>query len=194
MQRAITSPLQILKLSLLQLMFLKQFHPRKEKLNLKKHIKSLLMATFQEQLSKSKKLTPIRLKNDLFKFIRSIEKDLLDLEKKRLSKDSEDIFGNPIGFYSEATEILSGGKKKAGDPFSGLDTGDWFKGFYMQEVSGVLRFSSTDPKNSIILSDGPDNTWLSDELFGLSDKDLKEVITSRLLPFFIENARNILEI
>lgn len=152
------------------------------------------MATFQEQLTKSKKLQPKRLQSDLFKFIRSIEKDLLDLEKKRISEDSKDIFGNPIGFYSEATEILSGGKKQAGDPFTGFDTGDWFKGFYMQEVSGVLRFSSNDPKNAIILSDGPDNTWLSDELFGLSDKDLKKVITEKLLPFFIENARKILEI
>lgn len=152
------------------------------------------MANFQDQLAKSKKLQPKRLQNDLFKFIRSIEKEFLDREKKRISVDSEDIFGNPIGFYSEGTEIISGGKKKAGDPFTGDDTGDWFKGFYMQEVSGVLRFSSRDPKNSIILSDGPDNTWLSDELFGLTDKDLKEVIESRLLPFFIQNARNILEI
>ena len=152
------------------------------------------MATFQEQLTKSKKLQPKRLQSDLFKYIRSIENEFLDLEKKRISVDSEDIFGNPIGFYSEATEILSGGRKKAGDPFSGDDTGNWLKGFYMQEVSGVLRFSSKDPKNAIILSDGPDNTWLSDELFGLSDKDLKEVISTRLLPFFIENARNILDL
>lgn len=152
------------------------------------------MATFQQQLARAKKLKPKSLEINLYKFIRSIEKDFLDLEKKRLSVDHKDIFGNPIGFYSENTEIISGGRKKAGDPFTGLDSGDWFKGFYMQEVSGVLRFSSKDPKNAIILSDGPDNTWLSDELFGLTDKELKEVITSRLLPFFIQNARNILEI
>ena len=152
------------------------------------------MATFQQQLAKAKKLKPKSLEINLYKFIRSIEKDFLDLEKKRLSVDHKDIFGNPIGFYSENTEIISGGRKKAGDPFTGLDSGDWFKGFYMQEVNGVLRFSSKDPKNSIILSDGPDNTWLSDELFGLTDKELKEVITSRLLPFFIQNARKMLEL
>ena len=149
------------------------------------------MATFQEQLTKSKKLQPQRLLNDLFKFIRSIEKDLLDLEKKRISEDSKDIFGNPIGFYSYWTEVISNGEKKQGQPFTGEDTGGWFKGFYMQEVSGVLRFSSRDPKNQLILNS---EHWLSDELFGLTDKELKEVITSRLLPFFIENARNILEI
>ena len=136
-------------------------------------------------------MKPKSLEIDLFKFIRSIEKDLLDLEKKRISQDSKDIFGNPIGFYSYWTEVMTNGKKKQGQPFTGDDTGNWFKGFYMQEVSGVLRFSSRDPKNQLILNS---EHWLSDELFGLTDKELKEVITSRLLPFFIKNARNILEI
>lgn len=149
------------------------------------------MATLQEQLTKAKRLQPNKLQNDLFKFIRSIEKELLDKEKKRISEDSKDVFGKPIGFYSSATEIITGGKKAKGQPFTGIETGDWFKGFYMQEVSGVLRFSSTDPKNSTILSS---DNWLSDELFGLSDEDLKAIIQDRLLPFFIENFRNILEI
>ncbi len=149
------------------------------------------MATLQQQLQRAKKIQPERLKKDLYKFIRSIEKELIDLEKKRISEDSEDIFGKPIGFYSKATEELSDGKKKWGTPFTGIDTGDWFKGFYMQEVSGVLRFGSTDPKTNDILSS---KHWLSDKLFGLPDKDLKEVIANRLLPFFIENSRNIIGI
>jgi hypothetical protein len=156
------------------------------------------MATLQEQLTKAKRLQPNKLQNDLFKFIRSIEKELLEKEKSRLFNESKDIFGNPIGFYSKGTEIISGGAKKAGEPFLAKETGDFFKGFYMQEVSGVLRFSSTDPKTSIILSSAGSEYakagWLSDELFGLSDEDLKEVVFTRLLPFFIENFRNILEI
>lgn len=125
----------------------------------------------------------------MFKYIRSIEKEFLEAEKKRISEDSKDIYGNPLGFYSQATELISGGKKKAGDPFTGIDTGDWFKGFFMQEVSGVLRFGSKDPKtNDILKSDN----WLSDEVFGLSDDELKEVIESRLLPFFIENVKKIM--
>ncbi len=149
------------------------------------------MATLQEQLQKAKAITPERLSKDLFKFIRSIEKEILDLEKKRISEDSKDIFGKPIGFYSSGTEIMSGGKKKAGDPFDGIDTGDWMKGFYMQEVSGVLRFSSKDPKNNAILNS---ENWLSEELFGLSDKQLEEVVRNRLLPFFLNNIRDILDI
>lgn len=125
----------------------------------------------------------------MFKYIRSIEKEFLELEKKRISEKSQDIDGNPLGFYSKATELISGGKKKAGDPFTGIDTGDWFKGFYMQEVSGVLRFGSKDPKtNDILKSDN----WLSDEIFGLSDDELKAVIDQKLLPFFIENVKKLM--
>jgi hypothetical protein len=149
------------------------------------------MATLQEQLTKAKQIQPDRLKNDLFKFIKSIEKEFLDKNKEQIQEDSKDIFGKPIGFYSYGSELASGGKKKKGDPFTGFDTGDWFKGFNMQEVSGVLRFSSTDDKNQLILNS---DNWLSDELFGLSDENLKEVIETRLLPFFIENIRNKLDI
>ena len=149
------------------------------------------MATLQEQLQKAKKITPQSLSKDLFKFIRSIEKEILDLERKRISEDSKDIFGKPIGFYSRATELITGGKKKAGDPFDGIDTWKWQKDFFMQEVSGVLRFGSKDPKTIDILRS---DNWLSDELFGLSDEDLKEVIETRLLPFFIENSRKKLDI
>ncbi len=149
------------------------------------------MATIQEQLTKVKKLQPSRLQQDLFKFIKSIEKELLDKNKDQIFNKSKDIHGNPIGFYSYATEVISKGKKKKGEPFTGFDTGDFFKGFYMQEVSGVLRFGSSDSKTQTILNS---KNWLSNELFGLSDENLKEVIEKRLLPFFIENSRNILEI
>ncbi|PKP28864.1 MAG: hypothetical protein CVU01_02905 [Bacteroidetes bacterium HGW-Bacteroidetes-18] len=113
----------------------------------------------------------------------------MDLEKTRISEKSEDIFGKPIGFYSAATDAITGGRKAKGEPFTGVDTGDFLKGFYMQEVGGNLRFGSTDKKTQIILNS---EHWLSDKLFGLSDKELKEVISTRLLPFFIANSRNLL--
>lgn len=149
------------------------------------------MATLQEQLTKAKKLQPSRLQKDFFKFIKSIEKELLDKNKDQIFNDSKDINGKPIGFYSYATEVISKGKKKKGEPFTGFDTGDFFKGFYMQEVSGVLRFGSSDSKTQTILNS---ENWLSHELFGLSDENLNEIIVKRLLPFFIENSRAILEI
>ena len=149
------------------------------------------MATLNEQLQKAKKLQARSLQNSLFNFIKRIEKELLDKNKDQIRNQSKDIFGNPIGFYTYATEVLSRGNKKKGAPFTGYETGDFFKGFYMQEVAGVLRFGSTDPKTPTILNS---ESWLSDELFGLSDENLKEVIEKKLLPFFIEHCRTILEI
>lgn len=145
------------------------------------------MANFQQQLKKAKNLQQNKLKDDLFKFIRSIEVEILEKNKSQLKDDSKDIFGKPIGFYSQATEVMTGGRKAKGQPFDAFETGDFLKGFYMQEVSGVLRFGSKDEKTQTILKS---DNWLSDQLFGLSDKNLKEVIEKRLLPFFIDNARN----
>jgi len=145
------------------------------------------MATLFEQLQKSKKLKPENIKRDLSKFIRSIEKQIIDKNKEQIEVDSKDIHGNAIGFYSYATELISGGAKKQGDPFTGKDTGN----FYMQEVSGVIRLGSTDPKTNEILSS---EHWLSDDLFGLSDENLSKIIEENILPFVIRNSRLILNI
>lgn len=149
------------------------------------------MATLHQQLQKAKAIKPKSLERDLFKFITRIRKEFLDKNKEQIEIDSHDIHGKAIGFYSYATEMISGGRKKQGDPFTGVDTGEWFKGFYMQEVAGVLRIGSTDPKTNEILNS---DNWLSSDLFGLTDENLQELISTRLLPFFIENARNKLDI
>ena len=71
------------------------------------------MANFQQQLEKSKKLNPDIISAELFTFIKSISKYLIDMNKEQINKNSEDIFGNSIGFYSRATEFISGGRKRA---------------------------------------------------------------------------------
>lgn len=149
------------------------------------------MATVLQMFKNAKKLTPNRIQNDFFKFIKLSEEKFLELEKNRIQNESKDIFGNPLGFYSYATEVLSKGRKKKGEPFSGYNTGNFFKGFYMQEVSGVLRFGSKDSKTNTILNG---KSWLSNELFGLSDNELKEIIRIELLPFMIKNVRQILDV
>ena len=158
------------------------------------------MATLQKQLELAKKLTPERVSNDLFDFLKSISKEIVEINKNKITKDSKDIFDQAIGFYSEATEYITknnallgkGNKiKYAGDPFSGEDTGDWLKGFYVNISNAELKFGSTDSKTEIILKS---DNWLSDELFGLTDKDLRELIDNQLLPFIIRNNRKILNV
>ena len=149
------------------------------------------MATFQQHQAKAKKLNPTRLEKDLFKYIKSIEKELVDRNIHQIKEESKDINDKPIGFYSYATELITGGKKKKGDPFTGFDTGEWMDGFFLDIQGDAFRIFSTDPKTHEILDS---EHWLSDDLFGLSDKDLKEVIRLRLLPFFIKNIKTILGI
>lgn len=149
------------------------------------------MATFQQQLKKARKINENRLSNDLFRFIKSIQSEIVKLNVDQINKDSKDVFGNPIGFYSYMTEVLTNSKKKQGEPFDGDDTGKWLKSFFLQVQGNAFRIYATDPKTHLILDS---ESWLSDDLFGLSDKDLMALIESRLKPFFIKNIRQILDI
>jgi len=132
-----------------------------------------------------------RLTKQIFDFIRVNEQNLVDIEKKRISVESKDILGSPIGFYSAKTEDISGGRKKEGEPFTGKDSGDWFKGFYVEIKGDTFTFGSSDPKSSSILRS---ESWLSDKLFGLTDKELEEVVSNEMLPFFIISVRKMLGI
>lgn len=147
------------------------------------------MATLLQQKAKAKNLTTRNQIDLIFRIIRQFESDFLDLNKKQLRQDSSDIEGDPIGFYSYATEVITQGRKRAGEPFNAFETGDFFRGFYLDIVGDSFRIFSTDPKTHLILDS---ENWLSDQIFGLTDKNLKEVITKGLLPFFIKNNREIL--
>ena len=149
------------------------------------------MANFNTQLKKAKKLKTSRLSDDLFKFIRSIEKEIVKLNVDQINIESKDIFNKNIGFYSYHTEVLTNGAKKQGEPFTGKDTGDWLGSFFVEVQDNAFRLFSTDPKTHLILDS---ENWLSDDLFGLSDKDLKALIDTRLKPFFIQNLRKQLDI
>ena len=149
------------------------------------------MASFEEQLEKAKKLDKEVISADLFNFIRSIGRELVEMNKKQINEDSMDIYGNAIGFYGYATDLITGGAKKQGDPFTGKDTGNWLDKFYVTVLDGVFFFGSTDPKTDEIL-DSPH--WLSNDLFGLTDDNLNMVIETKLLPFIIDYYRKTLDL
>lgn len=149
------------------------------------------MATLEQQLSKSKQVTPEIVSKELFDFIRTIEAELVEMNRKQLNEDSKDIYGDAIGFYSKATEIITRGSKKAGEPFDAKDTGSFLSGLYAKIQGGDLIFGSSDPKTKLILDS---DNWLSKDLFGLSDENLNLVIEQKLKPFIIQLYRNTLEI
>lgn len=149
------------------------------------------MANFQQQLEKAKKLNPEKVSNALFQFIRSIEKQILEKNKEQIFEKSQDIYGQAIGFYSYSTEQITKGRKKKGEPFDGKESGNLFKEMYMQEVAGVVRFGSKSPHYADILKS---KSWLSKDIFGLTDNNLNELIETELKPFIISHYRKILEI
>ena len=141
------------------------------------------MNVIDQHLEKVKReLNPQAIQTALFNQIRLIEKNFIQLNKEQIFDLSKDIYGKDIGFYSKATEEITGGAKRAGDPFTGVDSGGWMKGFFMKVDKDGLFFGSTDKKKNKEIF-GEKSTWLSRDLFGLTDENLNLVIERDLLPF-----------
>jgi len=144
------------------------------------------MATFNQQLERSKSVSSEIISRELFAFIKTVSEYMVELNKEQINKDSQDIYGKAIGFYSKATDILTNGEKEWGSPFTGKDTGDWLGSFYVTVLDDIFFFGSTDPKTDDILSS---KYWLSHSLFGLTDENLKDVIETKILQFVLKNNR-----
>lgn len=137
------------------------------------------MANIFEFQQRAKKLTRKKIRNDLYKFIRSLEEELAAYNRATLHDESEDVFGNPIGFYSPMTEILTDGKKKRGEPFDLLDSGDFLDGLFAKVEKDSVFFDTKDSKRKKVLQN-----LMSENIFGLQEKDIQKVVETRLLPFF----------
>lgn len=145
-----------------------------------------MLTVFDNKLAAAKKLDPDIVSKQLFDFIKSVADYLVEMNKKQINEDSQDIYGDAIGFYSKATEIISKGSKKAGEPFDGDDTGDWLSKFYMTINDNIFFFGSSDPKTEDILNS---DNWLSQDLFGLTEENLQLAIDTKFKPFIIDYYR-----
>lgn len=140
------------------------------------------MANIEEHFELIKGINEALVSRELFDFIRSIESDLVDLNRKQLNEKSKDIYGDAIGFYSYASFKIYG---KSG-PFDLEDTGSFLNKLYAKIEQDRIVFGSTDFKTPEIL-DNPN--LLSQDLFGLTDEDLNTVINEKVLPFMISSTR-----
>lgn len=143
------------------------------------------MDIFKEHLIKAKQLNEQAISKALFDFIRSVGAELVKLNRNQLNKDSEDVFGEAIGFYSFASFKIYG---KSG-PFDMEDTGEFLDSLYVKVQNGILFFGSSDPKTEDILSNP---NLLSKDLFGLTDQNLNQFIEDMVLPFIIKHYEKIL--
>lgn len=139
------------------------------------------MTSFLIAQNRARKLTPGKVRNDLFRFIRSIEGELAAYNRATIFEDSEDVFGKPIGFYSPGTEIMTDGRKKAGEPFDLKESGKLLDDLFAKVQNHSIFFDTTDPKKKEVLKN-----LLTDNIFGLQDDDLKRVIDARILPFLLK--------
>lgn len=139
------------------------------------------MANFLQAQEKAKQLKRSQVRNDFFAFIRSIEKELEAYNVSTIYNDSEDVNKKPIGYYSRATEIITDGRKKEGEPFDLLETGDFLDGLFARVGRNAIFFDTKDPKKKEVFKN-----LLTTDIFGLQDEDLKAVIDTRLLPFLID--------
>lgn len=147
------------------------------------------MGTFQEQLIKAKKLTPQKVRSDLFEFIRTFEKLLADENVSQLFNESSDVFGKPIGFYSPGTEAITKGRKQAGQPFNLKESGELLESLYANVQSNSIFFDFSDPKKEEVF-----RNLLSTDVLGLTDENLNKVIEEKLLPFVINIYRKGLDL
>ena len=138
------------------------------------------MQAYQNLINKAKRLTKSKVKKDLFNFIRQLEGGLAVINTDTIFKKSEDTQGDPIGFYSRATEEITEGRKKEGDPFDLRETGTFLDSLYVKVQNDSILFDTTDPKKSEVLKN-----LLSEDIFGLQDSELDELIEQKLAPFMV---------
>jgi hypothetical protein len=111
--------------------------------------------------------------------IRMIQQDQL----KRSGVDSENIV---IGYYSQATEALTFGMKRAGDPYTLEDTGEFFRSMYVKVLMDSIIIDGDYAKMQ-------DQDWWRNEILGLTDENLDKY-TDKIKEGFIDYARKILEV
>jgi hypothetical protein len=135
------------------------------------------MANLFQAQETAKKVTPKRISKALFDFIRTLEKQFADDNVSQLFLDSKDIFGEPIGFYSEETESITEGRKEAGQPFNLKESGEFLDKLFAKVVGETVIFGTTDEKKEEVLAN-----LLTKDIFSLDDKSLKIQIDKNLRP------------
>lgn len=163
---------------------------------------------FTEALNKAKNLSPENISNDLNIFLEGLSDKFVEWNKNRLG-NSEDIYGDPLGWYEEITETFwvkedppsSGLPKVEGDPYNMDWHSSMFESIYTKidnsGSTGILlsneEMDANLPKWRGLLYNIYYSTYdqKEDKLFGFTEEDIEE-IRDLIKPFLIEYIRNTL--
>lgn len=123
----------------------------------------------------------------------AVRKQILDwIRNDQLTAKGEDEDGDIIGIYSRATELMSGGRKKEGDPFDLNDTGAFYRSLFVQPLSDGLIIDGDTAKMEDSFSQ-TNGYWWHEGILGLNDENL-EKLAQLIREKYIEYARGILGI
>jgi|TARA_R100000084_G_scaffold38927_1_gene15681 hypothetical protein len=113
--------------------------------------------------------------NDADAWIKSIDINikkniLVDwIQNDQLLSKGVNKFNAIIGYYSPLTEILSGGRKKAGSPYNLFDTGAFYRSMFVSVLTNELLITADDRKML-------DQEWYSKAILNLTDENLQKLI------------------
>ena len=160
------------------------------------------MGTLQQQLKLSRSVTSARISSELFRFIKSIEKEIFDLNIKQIEQ-AEDAKGLPLinkdtsfsGVYSQTTEDIAAAEKpilpkRAGELYNFGYTGEFLGNFEMTLFKDHVEIFSTGEGS------GEKKAFFDgyQSLYGLAPESIKQIIETRLIPFLHNYSRQSLRL
>ena len=98
---------------------------------------------------------------------------ILDLiQNEQLIDKGIDADGEIIGRYSKATEMISGGRKKAGDPYNLNDTGSFFRSMFINVLENSIEIDAS----SQTFTEMQDQNWWRISILGMTEQSLNQYV------------------
>jgi len=116
-----------------------------------------------------------------------VKEEILNLiRNEQLMEEGVDANDDIIGTYSYLTEVLSGGRKRMGDPYNLNDTGAFFRSMFIKVLSHSILIDADSAKME-------DQNWWSVDILGLTEENL-DIYATMVKENFILYARRVLEL
>ena len=115
------------------------------------------------------------------------KKFILDLIRiKQLKENGVDMNNEVIGVYSKFTDLITGGKKAEGEPYTLEDTGQFFKSMYIKVLKDSILIDANYTKME-------DQNWWSIDILGLTEQNMN-YYAKMVKKNYIKYARKVLEL
>jgi len=128
------------------------------------------------------KSTKKGVRSEMKNILEKMSFEIIELVRTKQLSKGLDHSGEVIGVYSELTEMISKGRKKAGTPYDFQDTGDLFKNFDYSFKKGQIEIFSTDDKVEDLKEK---YDWEGGKLFVLSEEHQKVLNYDMIKPILV---------